>query len=167
MGLVPAGVIKAWPGWPTVVLLGALAAVVAVYWGALGYPLVFDDRPLLSEEILTAYARSFFTFHLRWFAYASFGWTHAMVGPDWWWYRAGNLAAHLAVMLAAYGLAWRFSVALAGPALPAGATVRLRMAAALGAALFALHPVAVYAVAYVAQRSILFATLFGLLMLLA
>ncbi len=167
MALGPGGVGRPWPGWPAVVLLGAAVAVAALYGGALGHPLVFDDRPLLSEEILTAYARSVFTFHLRWFPYASFGWTHALAGPDWWWYRAGNLAAHLAAMLAAYSLAWRFNAALAGPELPAAALTRLRVAAALGAALFALHPVAVYAVAYLVQRSILFATLFGLLMLLA
>lgn len=159
------GAFRPWSGWAAVILLAAALAVAALYGRGLDYPLVFDDGPFFREENLTAYARSVFIFHLRWFPYASFGWTYNLVGFDWEWYRAGNLAAHLGVMLAAYSLAWRLNAALGGSQLSLIALTRLQVAAALGAALFALHPVAVYAVAYLVQRSILFSTLFGLLML--
>jgi hypothetical protein len=60
-----------------------------------------------------------------------------------------------------------FGITLADGDAPDGVSSELSWFALFGALLFALHPVAVYGVAYLIQRSTLMATLFMLLMLLA
>lgn len=137
------------------------AAVLALYAGTLRNPLVFDDAAL-TEEFLVAYGASDFHLDLRRFAYATFGWTWRLLGPDFVWLRMGNVLMHAASAVALYAFAWRLLRAL----LPGEAPARLRTAALGGAALFALHPMAVYGVAYLMQRSILMATLFGLVSLI-
>ncbi len=134
------------------------AAVLALYWGTLRYPLVFDDASL-TEEFLRAYSESAFRLDLRRFAYASFGWTYAIAGMDLYWLRLGNVLLHAAAAVVLFGFATR----LLGVLLP-GADGR--GVSAFGcAALFALHPVAAYGTAYMMQRSIVMATLFSLLAL--
>ena len=135
------------------------AAVLALYWGTLRNPLVFDDASL-TEEFLRGYAESTFRLDLRRFSYATFGWTYAIAGPDIYWLRLGNLLLHAATSLALFGFASR----LLGALLPADGVSRTWLA--LGcAALFALHPVAAYGAAYLMQRSIVMATLFSVLAL--
>jgi hypothetical protein len=75
---------------------------------------------------------------------------------------------HGANAIALYFLLRRlFGITLAGGDAPDGVPSKLSWFAFFGALLFALHPVAVYGVAYLIQRSTLMATLFMLLMLLA
>lgn len=139
---------------------------LGLYWGTLRNPLVFDDR-LLREEFLRFYGASWFHFDLRWFAYATFGWTYDLVGKDWFWYRLGNVLLHAttAVMLFLF-LARLFEATLATAE---GSVQERAMAprriAFFGALIFLLHPTAVYGAAYLAQRSIVMATLFSLLCL--
>ena len=61
---------------PSVILVVCvfIVAGMGLYWGALRNPLVFDDR-LLREDFLRYYGASWFKFDLRWFAYATYGWT--------------------------------------------------------------------------------------------
>lgn len=79
-------------------------------------------------------------------------------------YRVVNIAIHLLAAFALYWLAWktvhlpRFSGRLAGDAF---------WIASLSAALFALHPININAVAYIIQRAAALATLFTLLAVIA
>ena len=142
-------------------LLLLVAAVALLYGHALWNPLVFDDKPFFSVAGLHAYGTSLFHLDLRWFPYASFGWTYELFGLDWFWYRLGNLCLHALTSVFLFLFLLRLQTAVLktdvtptyGPAF-------------FGALLFALHPVAVYGAAYLVQRSIIMATLFSLVALL-
>ena len=140
------------PGWLTaaaLVLVAALAA--ALYVPFLGNPPIFDDRIFFSGYRFYDYARFPLGLGLRYPPYFSLAWMHVVFG---------GIETHRLVSLALHvGCAWALF------ALLRSLDVR-RMAAFAVAALFALHPVAVYGAAYLTQRSILFATLFALLSLL-
>ena len=148
-------------GW----MLSLFAAVGLVYLPFLGNPFVFDDLNFFSGTVPEIYAHAPFQFNLRWLPYASLGWTAAVFSdavPHF--FHLGNMLLHVAnVILLFYLLRLLLGAVLAGHDNPRV----LVWGAWLGALVFALHPVAVYAVGYVIQRSILMATLFALLMQLA
>jgi tetratricopeptide (TPR) repeat protein len=132
-------------------------AVGALYASALGYPLVFGDFVFLTAERLEAYARALPEGGSNWLADASFGWAAALFGTQWPWHRALNLVLHSAAAMFAFAL---FRRILAGAGQEQGiASGWLAFAAAL---LFALHPVAVYGVAYLSARYALLLGLFAL-----
>ncbi|OFZ66651.1 MAG: hypothetical protein A2V79_05745 [Betaproteobacteria bacterium RBG_16_56_24] len=159
-----------------------LLAVIALYAGSLSAPFVFDDISFFEDtKALSKFGHSFFNFDLRWFSYASLGWTANWSGLELFWLRLGNMLLHAANAIALFFLLRRlFQVTLtdaepvnAGKSdgmPPSSSTVlrtELAWLAFFGALIFALHPIAVYGVAYLIQRSISMATLFVLLMLLA
>lgn len=135
------------------------AAAAALYWSGLRYPPVFDDGKL-AEPFFRAYAGTPFPFDLRWLSYGSFGWVYSMFGADLYWQRLANLLLHAAVA----SMLFLFLKRLFGVVLPAERELGARFAF-FGALLFLVHPVALYGVAYLIQRSILMATLFSLLSL--
>jgi tetratricopeptide (TPR) repeat protein len=140
---------------------GALVLVAAgllLYWGALRHPLVFDDINLSEYALKTHYAQATSWFGRRWFSDASFGWIYALFGNAMFSQRLANVLLHATTGAVLFGFLSRlFGAVLEDP--------RSRWLAFFGAALFVLHPVAVYGVAYLMQRSILLATLFSLLCL--
>jgi len=148
-------------GW----MLSLFAAVCLAYLPFLGNPFVFDDLNFFSGDVPEVYAHSLFQFNLRWLPYASLGWTAAVFSdavPHF--FHLGNALLHAAnVILLFYLLRLLLGAVLTGHE----HSKTLVWGAWLGALVFALHPVAVYAVGYVIQRSILMATLFALLMQLA
>ena len=148
------------------VALACSASVLALYWGALGHPLVFDDRGI-EGGIFRLYDESRLAFDRRWLSHASFGWIRDVTGGSWQWQRAVNLLLHGATGIALFLFLDRlFKAAPAGPE-PAQRQPRLDTSwvAFYGALLFVLHPAAVYGAAYLVQRSIVLATLFSLISL--
>lgn len=142
-----------------------LVAILAIYLPGLGNELLFDDEILENGHIFENYG-GLFEFRQRLISYGSFGWVQALFGEGWWKQRLFNLGIHVGVVVALHALIGR----LLNPAnLPAelDAAVHSResrvAAVRVAVALFALNPVAVYAVAYLVQRSILMATLFVVL----
>lgn len=122
------------------------------------HPLVFDDYHLSEYALKTYYARVPSWFGLRWFSDASFAWIYALSGKAMIWQRLANVLLHAATGAVLFGFLSRlFGAVLEDP--------RSRWLAFFAAALFVLHPVAVYGVAYLMQRSIVLATLFSLLSL--
>jgi len=160
-----------------------MLAVVTLYAGSLSAPFVFDDFTFFtSAELLARFGHSYFNFDLRWLPYSSLGWTVMWFGLDLFWLRLGNVLLHATNAIALFFLLRRlFQVTLVdkdskddtspSTGLKTGHFDKLRASltwfAFFGALLFALHPVAVYGVTYLIQRSTLMATLFVLLMLLA
>lgn len=140
--------------------MGALALLAAaLYAPFFGNPLVFDDHGLFTGSNFAARALSPFGLWMRGppiFSVALvevlWGNVHA--------HRLVGLACHLGCVLALYGLI-RALLAPQAPAEPPW-----RWDAFGGAALFALHPMAVYAAGYIAQRATVLATLFLLVSLL-
>ena len=142
-----------------------LAVVVVVYLPSLGNVLVFDDNILSGGQVFADYWNPF-ALKPRSLSYSSFSWVHALAPDAWWLQRLLNIAVHAAVV----AMLWRFySKLLASLQLSPGevATKQTEWAMLAGVAWFALNPTAVYAVAYLAQRSILMATFFSLLSLWA
>jgi len=148
-------------GW----ILSLFAAVCLVYLPFLGSPFVFDDLNFFSGDVPDHYAHSLFQFNLRGLPYASLGWTAAIfsdVVPHF--FHLGNVLLHAANVVLLFFLLRRLVGAVIADNENSSAVT---WGAWFGALIFAIHPVAVYAVGYVIQRSILMATLFALLMQLA
>ena len=148
-----------------------LLSVIALYAGSLHAPFVFDDigyfaDPATLAPDLAKYGHVRLSLDLRWLSYATFAWTADWFGPDIVWLRLGNVILHAVNAVVLFLLLRRlFQATLAGGDAPADRQTSLSWFAFFGALIFALHPVAVYGVAYLIQRSTLMATLFVLLML--
>ena len=163
------------------IALLALAAVYALYARVLPAPLFFDDELITREGFRAEYGQ-LLTARVRVIAYHSivalerfFGDQHIPFQ------RAVNVALHALVAALLFVFYRRLLDALGAPlqsatdfsstaatspaALPVGRWATFLCASL--ALVFLLHPVAVYAVAYLVQRSILLCTLFSLLALLA
>lgn len=147
-----------------------LAAVLGIYLFGLDNPPVFDDRLLVSGDLFAQYG------YLqeakpRLFSYSTFTWVRDLFGEGWWKQRLVNLTVHVAVILALWGFYRDLLRHVTQPAGGDGGVGQPRedyfRSPALGLAIacFALNPAAVYAVAYLIQRSILLATLFTVLAL--
>ena len=144
-------------------IIALIAAVFAVYLPFWGNPFFFDDIPFFYGGVAENYAHTWIHFPLRWISYATLAWTEV------WFsnvathtYHLGNVLIHAANVILLFFLL-REIVVVALPVSPESRSV-LTWGAWLGAMIFALHPVAVFAVGYVVQRSILLATFFVLVM---
>ena len=150
-------------GWLIASLL--VLAAFALYGKGLHYPLVFDDR-VFRDDVFRHYTAAIFKLDTRWFAYATFGWTWEIVGKQWAWHRAINVLLHAGAAFMLFQFLSRlYTIALDTKGAANPQHTQWRWIAAMGALLFLVHPVAVYGVAYLTQRSIVMATLFGLLSL--
>jgi tetratricopeptide (TPR) repeat protein len=142
-----------------------LIAILLVYLPGLGNPLVFDDEILTESGFLAQYRA--LELRTRMLSYGSFAWLQAVFGDAWWTQRLLNVLLHAGVVLALWGLYRQILRHI--EAAPAEGAERSAPAyhesPALGIAIgfFALNPVAVYAVAYLVQRSIVMATFFVVL----
>lgn len=143
-------------GW----ILSLLAAVCLVYLPFLGNPFVFDDVSFFYGNGVAIYADAPFRFDLRWLPYTSLAKTWLWVGDIPHLYRLGNVLLHAGNVILLFFLLRQWLSAV----LPDAAKHSVSVGAWAGALVFACHPVAVYAVGYVVQRSILMATFFALLM---
>ncbi|HEX9395730.1 MAG TPA: tetratricopeptide repeat protein [Burkholderiales bacterium] len=137
----------------TAVPAGLIVAVVCgLYLPFLGSPLVFDDRGLYSGYLFSEHASSPFGLGLRHPAHFSFAFVEVLWGRIEA-HRLVSLALHAGCGCALYALAREFHK---GFVLPLAAAVW-----------FVAHPVAVYGAGYLAQRSIVMATMFSLISILA
>lgn len=116
------------------------AAAALLYAGTWSYPRIFDD--------LTYALPGGASLH-RWLSHETF----RLLGPNLALERSANIALHAATAMVLFGFLCRlFQIVIANA----------RGVAFFGALAFAVHPVAVYGVAYLTQRSIIMATLFSL-----
>jgi tetratricopeptide (TPR) repeat protein len=159
----------------------AAAAIVllacALYLPFRGNPMVFDDMPFFSGSGFAHAAstplglgkRTLPRFTLAapqvlWGKYPP--WDHAHL------HRLISLAFHAACALALYALLFKLVIAVRrvrSASVPDAEAIRndARWLAFAGAAAFAIHPVAVYGAGYLMQRTVVMATLFGLLSFIA
>ncbi len=145
------------------------AATIAVYLPSLGNELIFDDGRLTDGTIFGTFG-NLLQLRPRMLSYGSFVWLKPLLGDDWWKQRLVNVLLHLGTAGGLYALftqllqTTRFAAERQrDPELVASQQAALKV----GVLLFALNPVAVYAVAYLVQRSIVMATLFVVLACLA
>ena len=135
------------------------AMTLLLYSGSLRNPLVFDDVELRSLSQTWAH------FGLRWVSYVTFGLTYDLAGASLPWHRLVNVLLHALTAAALFAFLRRLFGVVLGP--PGPADLSSGQLAFIGALIFAVHPICVYGVAYLVQRSIVMATLFSLLSLLA
>ncbi|MBU0622696.1 MAG: tetratricopeptide repeat protein [Gammaproteobacteria bacterium] len=148
-------------GW----MLSLMAAACLVYLPFLGNAFFFDDQYFFSTDSAGRHALTDFNFGLRWISYATLDLSVVLFSdavPHL--FHVGNLLLHAANVIALFYLLRYLMDALAPDT---GKPSTVIWGAWSGALIFALHPVAVYAVGYVVQRSIVMATLFVLLMQMA
>ena len=149
-------------------LLFIASTLIALYGQFLTRPLVFDDYTYFGDNIGDD-MKSLGGLALRGFAIATYSWLRAALGDDLVWQHGANLVLHIANAWLLFAFLYRlFNATLAAePSAGYNAAepgpVALSWLAFFGAMWFALNPVAVYGVAYLAQRTILMATLFSLL----
>lgn len=152
---------------------GAIVVLAcALYVPFLGNPMIFDDLPFFSGGAFAYSATTPFGLGLRLPAYFTLAfpqvlwgqfppWNHAEI------HRILSLVFHIACALALYRLLLDLLRAAARPHLGANPAREMQTnahsLAFIGAGVFAIHPVAVYGVGYLMQRTILMATLFSLL----
>lgn len=146
-------------------ILLLLVAVCIVYLPFLGNPFVFDDLNFFLNSSIKEYASKGYDLHLRWLPFASLSWIYTIFSDEFpHIFRLFNMVLHIANSILLFYLLRH----LIGAVQPEDAnSSRVVRGAWLGAMVFALHPVAVYAVGYAIQISILMATLFALVMQLA
>lgn len=141
-----------------------LLAVAIIYLPFLGNDFVFDDLHSLSNIVLEFFAPRWRS--PRWFPQASLGWTADLFSnavPHF--FHLGNVILHGINALLVFYLLRQLLWLSDKPENNHIASYNLWAWA--GALVFACHPVAVYAAGYISQRSILLATLFGLVMQIA
>lgn len=145
-------------------VLVLMVCVGGLYGQFLGNPIIFDDLYFFivdanGTQPVDSYV--FSLFGLRSLPYATLTWTKNLFGLDLVNFRLGNLFLHMATVLALYAFVkYILAVAYTGKTSEA---MTASQGAFLAAFLFALHPLAIYAVGYLVQRTILMATLFSLL----
>lgn len=149
-------------------LAAIVAVLLAIYIPGLGNALVFDDAQLADGGLFTTYAT--LELHVRMLSYGSFVWLQALAGEGWWKQRIANLAIHVMVIVALWGLYREILRHIVAPPVEGGLAAgqpaegyEKSPALWLAIGFFALNPAATYAVAYLIQRSILLATLFVVL----
>ena len=144
--------------------LGALLVLVlAVYAPGLGNQPLYDDAYLTQGSLLSEYSR-LFPLRPRLLSYGSFVWVHALFGDSWWIQRLVNVLIHFGTVAALWALYREILRHIDAPPEPYGVAVAPHYedspALVVAVGFFALNPVAVYAVAYLIQRSIVLATFF-------
>ena len=140
-------------------VLGGIALAVSILYGlSLNNAPIFDDETL--GRVVPQYGD--LEFKLRAFSYGTFVWIGDVLGVDLFsvTQRAVNVIIHLGTVLGLFVLHCLLLRGALATVKPDSRAISCRVAVALGVALFALNPVAVYAVAYLAQRSIVMATFF-------
>lgn len=142
-----------------------LAVILGIYLPGLNNELIFDDMRLKDGAVFGQHG-SLLEYKQRMLSYGSFVWTEALAGDGWWKQRLVNLFLHLATVAALFALTRELLDLVDFPADFQQALHfedSKRAAVWLGVGVFAANPVAVYAVAYLIQRSIVMATLFTVL----
>ena len=143
-----------------------IPALAGLYATGLGNGLVFDDDALKNGTVFGQYG-ALWPLKTRLLSYGSFVWVHNLFGGGIPLQRLVNILMHSATSVALYALVLRL-LARADEQSQETPPAPLRTAAAqVALACWAFNPVAVYAVAYLIQRSILMATLGVVLSLLA
>lgn len=150
---------------------GLVAIVFLLYGQFLWNPILFDDRPFFMPDengLMPMASYHFSLFEVRSLPYGTIAWTQKWFGQDLINFRLGNLVLHAGVVLTLFFFlqALFLTTMVTQNNHVSGKGLSPRQAAFFAAVLFALHPVATFAVGYLVQRTIVMATLFSLLSML-
>lgn len=144
-------------------------AVAALYATGLQNELIFDDARLTDGTVFGQFGQ-LLPLKARLLSFGSFVWVKDLFGDGWVAQRAVNIFLHILTTWALYALLLKLVVHATRHApceKPQTTAVQGLAAVRMATILWAFNPVAVYAVAYLIQRSILMATLGVVISLLA
>lgn len=144
-------------------------ALAALYATGLQNELVFDDARLTDGTVFGPFGQ-LFPLRARLLSFGSFVWMKSVFGDGWVAQRALNICIHVLTTLALYALLLKLvshAIDQAPNKAPHPSAAHSLAAVRMATILWAFNPVAVYAVAYLIQRSILMATLGVVVSLLA
>ncbi len=144
-------------------LLALCLPVALLYGSFFDNPLVFDDIMFFDGLKRERLPFAELVHNLRWVSYTTFEWSPALFGSKLVWLRLGNLTLHLVTVVILFLFLRRLFERMLPVSSENNNALSAHWLAFFGALIFALHPVSVYGVAYLIQRSILMATLFALL----
>ena len=150
MTTVPPRISRIELAWLTIIA----AVLLVIYLPGINSPLLFDDA-ILTDGTVASYG-SLLQVRPRMISYGSFVWLEQLFGDGWWKQRLVNVALHLGVV----GSLWGLYRELLRHIEPREESLDRSPALPVAIGFFALNPVAVYAIAYLVQRSIVMATLF-------
>jgi tetratricopeptide (TPR) repeat protein len=140
---------------------GLLLALCVPFFGN---PLFFDDQYFFLAGAPEKFLVDGVHLSTRWWVYQTLAATFVFFDADIRWLRLGNLLAHMITAVVLYSLVRRLLLDLDKKA---NLGLSADVAAFLVAALFAVHPLAIFSQGYLIQRTIVCASLFSLLSLLA
>lgn len=130
----------------------------------LNSPLFFDDQYFFQPGVPEKFFVNGVHLYPRWWVHETFAVTYVLLGKKIFWLRLGNLLLHVATAIALMAFLSNLLRDIDRRVdLPIGPS----LAAWLVACLFVVHPLAIFTQGYLIQRTILCATLFSLLSLLA
>lgn len=141
--------------------------VASLYGQFLHNPIVFDDLTFFMVDVFGKQPIDNYVFRsleLRSLPYATLAWTKTVFGLDLIYFRIGGLLLHAVCVISIFELAKLVLFQTYKPKNKNSITVN--QSALLTAACFAVNPMAVYAAGYLIQRTIVMATMFGLLTML-
>ena len=141
-------------GW----LLLLMTAAILLYWSSTRYAPFFDDIYFFQQNGLNRIFQQGFAFEIRWLPYFLTAWVDLIFDDNVFAQRMINVILHAINAYLLYALIKQLGNHVA----PHDNNER---GARLAALIFLAHPIAVYAVGYLIQRTIVMATLFGLLAL--
>lgn len=147
-------------------LFGALTT--ALYGQFLHNPIVFDDLYFFMSDNNGHSAIEQFAYPVPWglraFPYATLAWTSQLLGFDLPPFRIENLLLHWLVVVTSGLFVLRLYLTVL-PDSKRGENTSLSTSVLIVVALFAVHPIAVYAAGYLVQRTTVMAMLFSVLTL--
>jgi protein O-mannosyl-transferase len=153
------------PKFALIALIVLFALLALIYGRSLNAPLIFDDALFTYPEFRADYG-NLLQLKVRALSYGSFVWIEQIFGQRWDVQRLVNVLIHAVncVLLFVFyrALQPHFFAAKIDTQTPLVSDLAISLAVTV----FAINPVAVYGVAYLAQRSISLATMFTLVMLL-
>lgn len=148
-----------------VTLTGILFLIAFLYAKICDDPLSFDSATTLTPDFMRQNSVPFALSINRWLGYHSFAAIYNRFGADLFWQYGFNIALHAANTLLVFSfLAQLFNAVI--PGVQADVKKQNIWLACFGAAFFAFNPIAVYATAYLVERTIQMATFFTLISLL-
>lgn len=139
-----------------------LSVAFGLYGTRLDAPLVFDDLDFFSAHYVSTFGGEVSPLSRRFWSYASFAHQHLLFDHDFPAMRVGNILLHALTALALAALIRKLLALTAAESQPLP-SFRGGFVAVMMALLFVVHPVAVYGVAYLVERTIQMAALFSLL----
>lgn len=150
-----------------VILFVPLLCIV-LYFPFLKNGIVFDDHGLFSSLVVYDYSYTPFDFRPRTFPYFTLGFIQVLYGSI-----EANRIFSLILHIACASILFLLLTSLLNQALKVSGFAssnnshdfKVQILATVAVIWFAIHPIAVYGAAYLAQRTILFATLFSLISL--